>query len=488
MVKYDSDTTNQGRSVLYTVNFSLDTTSKIKLYHQLYTKLSDAIESGEISTGTKIPSVRTLSDTLKVSRNTITRAYQELEDSGYLYSLPKSGFYAKRPDESAPVPKKSVPAKSEPSAAEEDSVPTVESIVRQRKKASVPADFTEDTLRPEEMGHSIIDAMIAEPEPQKSAPKNEATSATTEQHKGVENNASELLKESHENIRRHAKVFTAMQHNSSSAKSFELALLDSYRVALTEKSYLLRKASGTFGDEQFRVALAAFMYNFHRIDVNPTQIIVGSCIEQLLYNVLRLHSVNKPYKKEGQGLLSIASQVADGGNIITPTVALSEDPDHTMRHVFMDANIQVKEIPIDEKGLIFNFLVTSGCNLAYVSPTDVPLGDFDEIDDRRDEILSWAKEAPYRYIIELDTDTIKRTNSTFKSHDKADKVIYLNSFKYLLDKGINASWMVLPKKLAAEYTARYTTFDCTLSYLDQVALTDFIIKRKLENYLTSRER
>ncbi len=471
------------------INFSVDNTSKVKLYHQLYTKIAESIDSGEIKSGSKLPSVRVLSEQLNISRNTVTKAYKELGNDGYLYSLVKSGFYAKKPSEPIPasVQNVSVPI-SDPENT--DSIPTVDSIFKQHQTQSIPSEA--ESFSPEEFGESIIDAMVHEPEDLK---EQSFSTGTTENSPSLVVYPENELEEDSNTIQSVPKTEPVLSSQKQqpvmpTGTAFEDSLLDSYRVALIEKQHLLHKSSGTFGDDSFRIAIAAFMYNFHHIDVNPKQIIIGSCIEQLLYNVLRLNSINKPYTKSfGQGLLSLATQVAEGNNVIIPTVAMAEDPDHTMRHVFMDANIQVKEIPVDDMGLSIDFLVTSGCNLAYVTPFDIPQGvEFNDCSQRREEILGWAVTAPYRYVIEFDTHTSKIQNETFKQIDKADKVIYLNSFKHLLDRAINASWMVLPKNLAEEYTSRYTTFDCTLSYLDQIALTDFITKGKLDAYLSNLEQ
>ena len=67
--------------------------------------------------------------------------------------------------------------------------------------------------------------------------------------------------------------------------------------------------------------------------------------------------------------------------------------------------------------------------------------------------------------------------------DTNDNVIYLNSFSSLLCKGISASWALLPEKLYNEYTEMYKNFPCPLSYLEQAALTMFMEKRYLDNYL-----
>ena len=144
------------------VSFTLDINSKVKLYYQLYSKFAEAIDNGIIVPGKKLPSVRTLSDTMKISRNTVTKAYSELEKNGYLYSVAKSGFFAKRPDESVPSNEK----ESQTVPENPDEIPTVDSIVRQRQKnplplETAPIDFPENTVPKTEVPlaphpHSVI--------------------------------------------------------------------------------------------------------------------------------------------------------------------------------------------------------------------------------------------------------------------------------------------------------------------------------------------
>lgn len=76
-----------------TFNIELDLESKVRLYLQLYTQISLKVESGELPAGTKLPSVRTLSSELNVSKNTITKAYEELQNDGFIVSREKSGFF-----------------------------------------------------------------------------------------------------------------------------------------------------------------------------------------------------------------------------------------------------------------------------------------------------------------------------------------------------------------------------------------------------------
>lgn len=74
------------------LSFLPDKNSKIKLYKQLCNKIIELIENSEISIGEKLPSVRTLSIKANIARNTVTKAYKELQEIGYLHSIKKVDF------------------------------------------------------------------------------------------------------------------------------------------------------------------------------------------------------------------------------------------------------------------------------------------------------------------------------------------------------------------------------------------------------------
>lgn len=63
------------------------------LYSQLYHWIKKEIEEGRLLPGMKMPSIRQLTAHLKVSRNTVEAAYQQLQSEGYLESVPKSGIW-----------------------------------------------------------------------------------------------------------------------------------------------------------------------------------------------------------------------------------------------------------------------------------------------------------------------------------------------------------------------------------------------------------
>lgn len=62
-------------------------------YDQVSRYIMDLIDKGTLKPGDRLPSLRKLSSTLKVSISTINQAYLSLEDNGVLKARPQSGFF-----------------------------------------------------------------------------------------------------------------------------------------------------------------------------------------------------------------------------------------------------------------------------------------------------------------------------------------------------------------------------------------------------------
>ena len=63
------------------------------LYLQIYASVRSAILSGQLAPGSKLPSTRGLATELRVSRNTVLNAYEQLFSEGYLESVPGGGTF-----------------------------------------------------------------------------------------------------------------------------------------------------------------------------------------------------------------------------------------------------------------------------------------------------------------------------------------------------------------------------------------------------------
>ncbi len=71
----------------------LDLRDKRPIYEQVVEKLSQLIVCGVLEPDSKLPSVRSLAIDLSVNPNTIQRAYAQLEQDGYLYTITGRGNF-----------------------------------------------------------------------------------------------------------------------------------------------------------------------------------------------------------------------------------------------------------------------------------------------------------------------------------------------------------------------------------------------------------
>ena len=71
----------------------IDYRDKRPLYEQVAEKLAQLIICGVLESNTKLPSVRSLAMDLSINPNTIQRAYAQLEQDGYIYTVVGRGNY-----------------------------------------------------------------------------------------------------------------------------------------------------------------------------------------------------------------------------------------------------------------------------------------------------------------------------------------------------------------------------------------------------------
>src|ERR1700760_1297979 len=73
----------------------IDFKSGTPVYLQLVEQVRNAAASGGLRAGEPLPSIRPLAEELRVNRNTIAKAYAELESQGVIETLPGKGCFLK---------------------------------------------------------------------------------------------------------------------------------------------------------------------------------------------------------------------------------------------------------------------------------------------------------------------------------------------------------------------------------------------------------
>lgn len=114
----------------------LDRSSSEPMYRQLLQLMQQAILTGELGPGTKLPSSRTLAGDLSIARNTVLHVYDQLTAEGYVLTTTGSGTYVAdtRPDAAAiRVPGAPPP----PAAADELPLPDAQGSLSMRGRQLV---------------------------------------------------------------------------------------------------------------------------------------------------------------------------------------------------------------------------------------------------------------------------------------------------------------------------------------------------------------
>lgn len=73
--------------------FNIDLQSRTPIYEQLYKKIVELIIKQILKANDQLPSVRILAKDLGVNPNTVSKAYQQLEHDGVIYSLAGRGSF-----------------------------------------------------------------------------------------------------------------------------------------------------------------------------------------------------------------------------------------------------------------------------------------------------------------------------------------------------------------------------------------------------------
>lgn len=71
----------------------IDPASHVPPFEQLRAGLVDAVSTGELSAGARLPTVRRLAEDLGVAPGTVARAYRELESAGVIETRGRNGTF-----------------------------------------------------------------------------------------------------------------------------------------------------------------------------------------------------------------------------------------------------------------------------------------------------------------------------------------------------------------------------------------------------------
>lgn len=77
------------------MNFIISNSSDIPIYEQIKKEIKKAINNNELKENSILPSIRSLAKDLRISILTVKKAYDELEQEGYLKTVQGKGSFVK---------------------------------------------------------------------------------------------------------------------------------------------------------------------------------------------------------------------------------------------------------------------------------------------------------------------------------------------------------------------------------------------------------
>ena len=75
------------------MNIIISNSSSVPIYEQIKQAIKTAILSGELKEDENLPSVRNLANDLRISFLTVKKAYDELEEEGYIKTIQGKGSF-----------------------------------------------------------------------------------------------------------------------------------------------------------------------------------------------------------------------------------------------------------------------------------------------------------------------------------------------------------------------------------------------------------
>ncbi len=258
--------------------------------------------------------------------------------------------------------------------------------------------------------------------------------------------------------------FLDLVTNSIAAEDFPFTVWARLmRQTILEQGTGLLRPTPPQGAWALRQAISDHLRQFRGMDAAPEQIIVGAGTEVLYSLLVQLLGQERRYAVEDPGYSKIA-------------------------RIYRSNRAEVSFVPLDGGGLSAEALRRSGADVVHISPSHhYPTGLVMPI-ARRQELLRWAQERPEHIILEDDYDSefrfVGRPIPTLFSIDGGEQVVYLNTFSKTIAPSIRISFMVLPRRLLADFRRKLGFYACTVSAFEQYTLAQFLSGGYYEKHLS----
>ena len=437
------------------INITLEQNGRQRLYEQIYMYLREEIRTGRLLKDEKLPSTRTLSEYLHISRSTAELAYEQLEAEGYIRIRKNSGAYVCGLDQillTDPEEPAANHARKQHSDTEESAASHA------RKQLSDSEEPAADHARKQ---HSDTEESAADhARKQLSDTEESAADHARKQHNDTSGTPDSFLLQ-----KTKAEAATVIDF---SPRRIDMSMFPYATWRRITRNLMAYDQSDIFqrgdpqGDQELRETIVHYLHLSRGVRCSARQIIIGAGNDYLLMLLRYILGENRCVGMENPSYLRAWQ-------------------------VFNSMNYTVRMIRMDEAGMSAAALEDEDCDLAYVMPAHQFPAGIHMPYTRRLELLQWAAEKSGRYIIEDDYDSAfkyrGRPSAPLQSLDQSGSVIYIGSFSKSIAPAIRVSFMILPPDLIKEYHRKCGFVSSTVSRIDQGILNEFIRMGYFERYV-----
>lgn len=369
------------------------------LFRQVYSGLRQAVLSGALPAGGRLPSTRDLSEQLGVSRTVVLLAYDQLLAEGFVEGRSGSGTY-----------------------------------VSEGLRNTSRARATRSTkLRLSRFGSAAVDAMGAVDTPQ--APRK--------------------------------ALLYDFAYGRSDVETFPF---ERWRRILLKHMRMAPVRQFDYGDAigslVLREAICNHLRRSRAVVCDPSEVIVVNGSQQALDLITRV-------------------LVERGDRVVI------EDPHYNgTREVLLAAGAQLIPVPVDRDGLLTTHL-PDHASLVFVTPShQFPTGGILPL-PRRLALLAWARRTN-AILVENDHDGEfhyeGRPLESLQGLDTEGRTIYIGTFSRTVFASLRIGYLIVPKSLAAPFTAAKWLNDLHSATLEQETLAEFINTGMFERHLRRLRR
>lgn len=269
-----------------------------------------------------------------------------------------------------------------------------------------------------------------------------------------------------------------VDYSVNNAKNVEkIDIIDDIGISFAEYSRIIRAVLSEYGESvmqkslnsgiaELKCAIKNYLMRNRGISVEESQIVVGSGAEYLYGLVVELFGNKVLYGIENPSYRQI-------------------------ENVYRTKGVKYEPLELSFDGISSEELKNTKAKILHVTPyRSYPTGISASV-SKKIEYTQWAEENG-GFIIEDDYASefslIGGIAESIFSFDTNDRVIYINTFSKSLSRSLRVGYMILPKRLVAQFNEKLGFYSCSVPTLEQYVIAKILNDGSFERHINRVRR